>query len=382
MVRICLFLFSCCLFFSCVQSTGNTGFEKSVTDTEREPLILRQLSPDEVKSYQDKIQDFYQKKYGSAFNGSILVAKNGQILFEHYNGLHDFQKRTPITENTPFHIASISKTLTAMTILRLWEQGRISLQDSMQKFFPKLPYKGITVEMLLEHRSGLPNYLYFMDSLKNRKQMLSNWDVVNFMSDHSVPLMAASGKSYHYCNTNYVLLALITEMITKQSFPDYMKDSVFNPLGMNNTFVFSIVDTAGYIPTYSVTKPFPMDQYDCTYGDKNIYSTVRDLLKWDQALYENTFVKKETAEMAFKPYSNEKKTMHNYGMGWHLFFNGNDSIIYHNGKWHGSTTAFTRLTQDTVTIIMLGNKLNSNIYHSREFGSIFTGKIDTTTLDK
>lgn len=382
MIRFCLSIFLSILFFSCTQSTGNSGLEKSVADLETHPVVFRQLSPIEMKGYHDKIEEYYNKRYGKYFNGSVLVAKNGQILFEDYKGLYDFQKKTPITENSPFHLASISKTLTAMTILRLWEQGRISLQDSMQKFFPKLPYKGITVEMLLEHRSGLPNYLYFMDSLKYRRQMLSNWDVLNFMCDHPVPLMATSGKSYHYCNTNYVLLALITEIVTRQPFPVYLKDSVFTPLGMKNTFVFSIADTGRYVPTYSVTRPFPMDQYDCTYGDKNIYSTVRDLLKWDKALYENTFVKKETAEMAFKPYSNERKSKHNYGMGWHLYFNGGDSIIYHNGKWHGSNTAFTRLTQDTVTIIMLGNKLNSNIYHSREIGSIFTGKKDDAPLDE
>lgn len=381
-LRICLFIFFCVSVYACTESTGNAGLEKTVADVETHPLAFRQLSPVELKDYHERVQEYYEKKYGKYFNGSILVAKNGQIVFEDYKGLYDFQKQIPIDENSPFHLASISKTLTAMTVLRLCEQGRLSLQDSMQKFFPDLPYKGITVEMLLEHRSGLPNYLYFMDSLRYKKQMLSNRDVLNFMCENPVPLMAPTGKSYNYCNTNYVLLALITEIVTQQPFPVYMKDSVFTPLGMKNTFVFSIADTSKYIPTYSVTKPFPMDQYDCTYGDKNIYSTVRDLLKWDKALYENTFVKKETAEMAFRPYSNERKSKHNYGMGWHLYFNGADSIIYHNGKWHGSNTAFTRLTQDTVTIIMLGNKLNSGIYQSREIGSIFSGHKDTEALDE
>ena len=86
--------------------------------------------------------------------------------------------------------------------------------------------------------------------------------------------------------------------------------------------------------------------------------------------------------MAFMPYSNERKSMHNYGFGWHLFFNNGDSIIYHNGKWHGSNTAFTRLVQDTATIIVLGNKLNSNIYGSKQMSAIFSGREDKNKLEE
>src|SRR4051812_13706195 len=314
------------------------------------------------------------------FNGSFLVAKNGEILFEDYKGVYNFQTKEPITEHTPFHLASISKTFTGMTVLKLWEEGRISLEDTLQKFFPKMPYKGVTVQMLLCHRSGLPNYLYFMDSIWDKKQKATNWDVVDFMITHKPRPDNLPGRTFHYSNTNYMMLALITEIITKQHFPQYMKDSVFTPLGLKDTYVFSIADTGSYVPTYSVTKPFLMDHLDCTYGDKNVYSTVEDLFLWDKALYEHTFLKQATEEMAFKPYSNERKSMHNYGFGWHLFFNKGDSIIYHNGKWHGSNTAFTRLVQDTATIIVLGNKLNNNIYRSREMESIFTGKLDKIKL--
>ena len=221
-----------------------------------------------------------------------------------------------------------------------------------------------------------------MDSIWNKKQKATNWDVVNFMIEHQPRPMALPDRGYHYCNTNYVLLALIVEIVTSQPFPQYMQDSVFTPLGMEDTYVFCIADTAKYIPTYSVTRPFPMDHLDCTYGDKNVYSTVRDLFQWDKALYEHTFVSKVTEDVAFLPYSNEHKTMHNYGLGWHLYFNDGDTLIYHNGKWHGSNTAFTRVVKDTATIIMLGNKLNNNIYRSREMEKIFTGKDDENQLEE
>lgn len=342
---------------------------------------FRKLSDAEESYYNFAARDYYEKLLvKSNFNGSILVAKNGQIIFEDYRGFHDFKLRDSINPQTPFHLASISKTFTGMMTLKLWEEGRLSLNDSIQKYFPALPYKGVTIRMLLSHRSGLPNYLYFMDKGWNRKIKATNEDVIHYMEVNKPPVEAQAGRSFHYCNTNFMLLASIIEKITGKPYPQYMKDSLFTPLGMNSTFVFSIVDTANYIPTYSVSKPFPMDHLDCTYGDKNIYSTVRDLLQWDKSLYQHTFLTKATLDSAFTPQSHERRSMHNYGLGWRLFTNPTDSIIYHNGKWHGTNTAFTRLVEDTATIIVLGNKVNRNIYRSKEMSIIFTGQKDTATL--
>ena len=345
--------------------------------------IFRPLSQKQINEYSTEIEEYYKKHLlATGFNGSFLVAKNGQVLYEDYKGFYDFATHQPVDEHSAFHLASISKTFTAMTVLKLWEEGRLSLDDSLQKYFPKLPYPGITVKMLLDHRSGLPNYLYFMDSIWNKKVKATNWDVVNFMIDHHPKADAPPNRIYHYCNTNFLLLALIVEIVTNESFPKYMKDSVFTPLGLKDTYIFSVADTAHYNPTYSVTRPFPMDHLDCTYGDKNVYSTARDLFTWDKVLYENTFTKRSTTEMAFEPNSFEKNTKHNYGLGWHLYFNNGDTIVYHNGKWHGSNTVFTRLVQDTAVIIVLGNKLNSNIYHAKEMQTIFNGKIDTGRLEE
>lgn len=371
-------------FLSC-DSNGNQNKQPISTASFNDlaDTIFHPLSDASIAAYHKEIEDYYDKSLlRTGFNGSILVAKNGKILFEDYHGIYDFAKKEPITEHTPFHLASISKTFTGMTALKLYEEGRLSLDDSLTKYFPQIPYHGITVEMLLNHRSGLPNYLYFMDSIWNKKQKATNEDVLNFMIVHKPAIMATPGRSYHYCNTNFVLLALIIEQITKQPFPQYMKDSVFTPLGLMDTYVFSSADTANYIPTYSVTRPFPMDHLDCTYGDKNIYSTVRDLFQWDKALYKNSFLKKSTLDLAFTPYSNERRSMHNYGLAWHLFFNNGDTIIYHNGKWHGSNTVFTRLVQDTATIIVLGNKENRNIYGAKQMSTIFTGRLDTSHLEE
>ncbi len=334
------------------------------------------LPQNKAAEYTQAIKKFYDSSLASkGFNGAILVAKNGEILFEDYKGYIDFETKDTITSTTSFHLASISKTFTGMAILKLWEQHKISLDDSLQKFFPQLPYPGITIRMLLSHRSGLPNYLYFADTIWNDKQKkFNNEDVLNTMVKHQPPLIDTPGTHFNYSNTNFVLLALIIEKISGQPFPQYMKENVFRPLSMLHTYIFAPADTLHYIPTYSVTKPFPLDQFDCTFGDKNVYSTARDLLLWDKALYQHTFVSKQTLDTAFTPLSNEKPSMHNYGLAWRLFISNGDTLIYHNGRWHGSNTAFARLVQDTATIIVLSNKQNRNVYDAKEMGYIFSGR--------
>jgi CubicO group peptidase (beta-lactamase class C family) len=377
-----VFIF-CFVFVRCSSGSAEKTPGKRDTVLYNPDFRFDSLNAQQVAYYANAVQDFYNSRLArTGFNGAILVAKNGQILFEKYNGYSNFITKDTINEHTPFHLASISKTFTGMAVLRLWEEGKLSLGDSLQKYFPQLPYRGITIKMLLSHRSGLPNYLYFMDSLWDRHKEMTNEDVLNALIVHHPQIQNLPDKRFQYCNTNFMLLALIIEKITGENFPDYMKQNVFEPLGMNDTYIFSIKDTAHYNPTWSVRKPFPMDAWDCTYGDKNVYSTVLDLFTWDRSLYQHTFLKKSTLDMAFTPLSNEVHSMHNYGLAWRIFSHSGDTVIYHNGKWHGTNTSFIRLVQDTATIIVLGNKENRNIYQAKEMESIFNGKSEMDKLEE
>ena len=372
-------------FCMCSSTSVKDNDKKNGKDTtlNTPDFAFTPLSPQQAAAYQSAVEDFYEKRFvKTGFNGAILVAKNGQIVFEQYRGYSNFITKDSVNEHSPFHLASTSKTFTGMAILKLWEQGKISLDDSLQKYFPNLPYHGVTIRMLLSHRSGLPNYLYFMDSIWDKHKEMTNEDVLNALIVHHPLIQSLPDKRFQYCNTNFLLLALIVEKITGEKFPDYMKKNVFEPLGMNDTFIFSIKDTASYNPTWSVSRPFTMDAYDCTYGDKNVYSTVRDLFTWDKSLYQHTLLKKTTLDMAFTPTSNEVRSMHNYGLAWRLFIKNEDTVVYHNGKWHGTNTSFIRLVQDTATIIVLGNKENRNIYQAKEMESIFNGKSEMDKLDE
>jgi CubicO group peptidase (beta-lactamase class C family) len=189
--------------------------------------------------------------------------------------------------------------------------------------------------------------------------------------------------AFKYCNTNYAILALVIEKVTGIQYPQYMKDSVFAPLGLKHTFVFSEKNMSDYIPSYNGNKPYQLGKYDCLYGDKNIYSNVDDLLLWDKALYAGTFIQAATYKMAIQTYSTvPKKQNRFYGLGWHLFADNNgDMIPYHNGWWHGNNNVFVRVINCEATIIVLGNKYNRANYDAFAMAGVFDPNVPIATGD-
>ncbi len=367
-------------------------------------LVLDSTTKEKLTS---QIKESYQNILGNHdFNGSILVAKNGEILYEDYQGFYDFKSKSPINSNSTFHIASTSKTFTAMAILKLWEEGKIELDKPVASYLPRFPYSEITIRMLLNHRSGINNYAYFMVDkqvqsykVKGKKGklitktrtiqlpvivkpgLLNNQDMLNFMVKYKPSLIFKPNSSFTYSNTNFSLLALIIEKIVGKDYPSYIKETIFKPLGMKNTFVFSKKDINNYQPSYYANNnPYNIEKFDCIYGDKNIYSTVRDLLLWDKALYSGSYIKHKTLQMAFEPNNNDKPSIHNYGLGWRMINQANQKIIYHNGWWHGNNAVFTRFIKDTATIIVLGNRFNRNIYNSKNIAASFLVGFDSTSL--
>lgn len=196
------------------------------------------------------------------------------------------------------------------------------------------------------------------------------------MIQHASQLRSGrSNRYFDYCNTNYVLLALIIEKASQLSYADYLKKVFFEPLGMSGTFVFSMDKSNTVLQSYKFNnRQEPMMFLDAVYGDKNVYSTVRDMLKWDYALYEGRIFNKKTLDNAFKGYSYEKRGTRNYGLGWRLIeMPSGKKIIYHNGWWHGNNTVFSRLPQDSTVIIVLGNKYNRSIYKAKRIAGVFSG---------
>lgn len=310
------------------------------------------------------------------FNGGMVVAKNGHIVFERYNGTSRIPGSDLINENTSLHIASISKTFTAMAVLKLMQDGKLNLDDEYSKYFATFNYPGVTIRCLLNHRSGLPNYTYFMDNMGwDKNRFVTNEDVLDFLITRKAELtdIIIPDRHFSYCNTNYALLALLIEKITEKKYADYLSETFFTPLQMKNSYVFKLEDTARAIPSYNWKgKPELFNFLDLVYGDKNIYTTARDLLIWDKALRTNLLFNPKTLEEAYYPYSNEKPGVRNYGLGWRMYlYPTGKKIIYHNGWWHGSNASFIRLLNDSATIIVIGNKFTRSVYQARKLSSVF-----------
>lgn len=331
----------------------------------------------EIDYYNKACNGWYDSVLGnSGFNGGIIVAKKGQIVFEAYNGTGHINGQDTITAATPFHIASVSKTFTAMAVLKLWQDGKLNIDDAFSKYFPSFNYAGVTIRSLLNHRSGLPNYVYFMETLGwDKSKFVSNEDVFNYLVSRKKEIknIASPNTHFNYCNTNYSLLALLIEKISGLKYPAFLQETFFTPLQMKNTFVFDSSRLNTVNPSYDWRgRIIPFNFLDIVYGDKNIYSTVNDLLIWDRALSSGKIFSQKTLQEAYTGYSNEKNGIRNYGLGWRMNNYPNEKkMIYHNGWWHGNNASFIRLIEDSATIIVVGNKYNRGIYHAKDLAGLF-----------
>jgi CubicO group peptidase (beta-lactamase class C family) len=327
---------------------------------------------------EEKIETFYKKNWpNNSMNGGFLVAKNGQIIFEKYEGYANFRDKTLITSSTPIHIASVSKVLTATAILKLVNAKRIGLDDKVTVYLKEFPYPEVTVRMLLSHRSGMRSYAYFTDRDKtvwDRHNTLTNQDILTIMGTKNIGLEQKTGTRFAYCNTNFAMLALIIEKVTKLSYREAMSQMIFKPLGMTNTFVLDFdKDKKNVAPSYKGNKvEIGIDYLDKVYGDKNIYSTPRDLLKFDRARNSPDFLEPALLKQVYTGYSNEHPGRKNYGLGIRMInWENGKNFYFHNGWWHGFTSAYIPLKDENVTIIALSNKFTKSTYAVRKLAPLF-----------
>lgn len=321
------------------------------------------------------VENFYHNRInqGSGFWGQFLVAKNGEIIYEDYQGYANYQNKEKINDSTPMHVASVGKVFTGITVLRLVNAGKLSLDQKVNTVLPGFPYDDITVRLLLNHRSGLPYYGHFTakPGIWDTKTTLTNKDVLNLLETKDIKLDFKPNTRFTYSNTNYVILALIVEQITQKSFQNAMKELVLEPLKMHNTFVLDNLENKENVTQsyYANNRKMHWDYLDGTYGDKNIYTTARDLLKLDKALYSDKFLSKVLKAQMYKGYSYEKAGSNNYGLAIRMVEPKNDKgnlYTFHNGWWRGNKTSYVTLRQDTITIICFNNHNSSLAYKTKE----------------
>ncbi len=321
----------------------------------------------EWQAIRKRLDSFYSVQVRGGFNGSVLVGYKGQILYERYFGVANREKGLPWAPNTASQLASTSKTLTGGAVLYLHEKKYLDIDKPVSDYIKSWPYEGITLRMMLCHRSGLPDYTHWVDNYrKDHNTPINNAQLMELIAAYKPKVEFKPNTRFHYSNTNYAVLARIIEVVTEKPYPQFMQEHIFGPLGMTNTFVSDPVkglpETATISYKYNWQRE-PIMFADGIYGDKGTYSTVEDMYRWDQSLYKNTLLSNATLEMAYGPCSFEKAGVKNYGLGWRMLcYPDGYKIIYHNGWWHGNNTCFYRFIMDNFTVIVLGNKYNSGIY--------------------
>lgn len=313
----------------------------------------------------------------SHFNGNVLIAKDNKIIFQKAFGWADYLHRDSLKINSEFELASIAKTFTGVAVMQLAEAGKLKLTDDVKNFFPNFPYDGITVEMLLSHRSGMMNYVYFIDDIwrkekRNRRKGLTNQEVLDIIAERKPKPYAKPNNRFHYNNSNFMVLGGIIEKVTGQRYSKYMMDHIFKPAGMKHTHVYSAseyekipVNVVGHdrIWKYSVAQNF----LDGPVGDKGIYSTVHDLLLYDKYLKNERLLSQKSIDSLYKGRSTPINGYFNYGYGWRIFDNHDRSkIAYHTGWWHGFHHIYIRDLNKNIVIIFLGNLANGSLLHLDE----------------
>jgi len=291
---------------------------------------------------------------------TVLVSRQGEIIYNKAFGLANVELDVPMETDHVFRIGSITKQFTAIAILQLMEQGKLSLQDEITRFIPDYPLQGakITIENLLTHTSGIRDYTSMKDTLQRGKLDFKPEAMIDYFKNQ--PMRFAPGTRYEYSNSNYFLLGYIIEMITGETYPQYLVNHIFRPLGMNNSNYGS--DTmlirnraAGYTlgdkgirnaSTLSMTQP---------YAAGSILSTTEDLFKWNQAVQSYQLVSKETLEKAITRYKLVNGKEINYGYGFRQGYIQENPSIWHGGRINGFITLAMYLPADEVYVVVLSN---------------------------
>ncbi len=347
--------------------TNNSGFHESPAKGAPIAMIYDTLSP-HSRDIIEQLDKYYKIQVRAGFNGGVLVGYNGKIVYERYFGYSNKEHKIPLGPDNSSQLASVSKTFTSAAILYLFEHKYLNIDDPVNHYLKDFPYPNITLKMLLNHRSGIPDYTKWVPLYNDdMKTPVYNSEVLAMMVRYHPSLEFRPNTRFKYCNTNFAILAAVVEKVTEMSYYDFMSKYIFAPLGMQHTFVYNPSKGLPANATISYKRNWlrePDMFADGVYGDKGIYSTPEDMYRWDQSFYQNKLLNNEIIELAYGPCSFEKKGIKNYGLGWRMlcYPNGN-KIIYHNGWWHGNNTSFYRFIQDNMTIIILGNKFTNNIYH-------------------
>lgn len=338
----------------------------------------------------DSLLTYLQER--DLFNGTVLIGNKGKIVFKKAYGITNTPDNKKLTTASAFNLASVSKQFYTMMAMILKEQGKLKFDDKVNRYLPEFPYDQITVRQLMNHTSGLPEYFDFAQNNMGLLDTLTNESLLELIAIKKPDLVFQPGEKFKYCNTNYTTLASIIEELSGIPADQFFKKYIADPLNMTNSYVYTLK-----MKTYPESRVFgfkieggkkvlnDLVRFDGVVGDGNIYSTVEDLYKWDQALYTEKLVKQSTFQEAITSgkLNNGKET--GYGFGWFIPKPG--EIVQHSGGWVGFNTMIVRHIKTNETLIILDNSGNyraaglaTNLFEGRPIKVPVTSLISNVNL--
>lgn len=306
------------------------------------------------------------------FSGVLLIAEKGKSVYHKSFGYRNLDSREAMDTTSIFEFASLSKQFTSMIIMMLKEEGKLSYDDTVEKFIDHFPYPGITVRHLMTHTSGLPDYHDLMEKYWDKSKVAGNADNIEYLIKYHPPVLFKPGDRYEYSNTGYMLLASIAEKASGFDFISFARTRIFVPLKMTSTDIRSMEEKKllsniawGFIPDtvkhgFMRADSLPQYNYAVYLGNRvgpgRVSGTSSDLLKWDRALYTEKLIKQATLAEAFQPTKLNNDSLSYYGFGWRIETHPSfGRVVRHSGSNPGYKTHLIRYIDKDKTVIMLCN---------------------------
>lgn len=324
-------------------------------------IMVRGSSISKNNAFSKKLNDDIDKFASELkFNGSIFVAKKGDVLLSKAYGMSNKEEQILNTTQTKFIIASITKQFTALSIMQLEERGLLNVNDKIDKYISDFPHgKEITIHQLLSHTSGLPREVQNQIKFDSTPQTLE--EALNMLKGKDIDLLCTPGEYFNYSNSGYILLGYIIEKVSGKTYSDYLQQNIFSPLKMDNTgFGYNRKENKELAVSYTnllAERVTPNDFYDYSifpFSAGGMYSTVEDLYKWDRALYTEKLVSKKTLNKIYTPVKD------NYGYGVGVSKVENKTTYSHDGNLFGFLSRIIRQVDNDVFIVVLSNEDNYN----------------------
>ena len=365
------------LFFLFLFFLGIFSFIANTSSSKDAVVETEQLLPEQLEEAPDNLVEYYPKnatikvrsKLDSLlkrihkrhdFHGAVLVAKNKKIVYQNQIGTADFKNKTLLNKESVFQLASVSKQFTAAAIMLLQQRNQLKLTDTVNTYFPNFPYKAVTIKTLLNHTGGLPKYFWIAEHKWQQKKAPSNNEMMELLTTSDVQRFFKPGRNFDYSNTGYFVLASIVEKISGTSFSSFLKQNIFEPLQMKNSYVYSFENDSireNQLDGYRLHRGWRHVKIrstvnDAIVGDKNVYTTAEDLFKWTQGLNSGNLLSKESLALMFTKGETIYGRKVPYGFGFRIDTKEKNSV-YHYGKWNGFSTGLTTYLEDDLVVIIL-----------------------------